>query len=163
MSIESSIHSIYQLYRRRSSSASFHACSLILQTSYSPPSMFEISWVDPTSETVGQRKSRKEGRPLTSAHEGAPQQYQASSIQSSRSTKSLSGQAKPSLLKASPGNTAPALIRIGSHFNPSNSLAEQSAGGYERIFPFTASSGPLILEDTARIPLSDTYTGAFCN
>jgi hypothetical protein len=117
--------------------------------------MFEISWVDPTSETVGQRKNRKNERPSASSHK----QHRTPSIRSSRSTNKFSGQAKPSLPNASPGNKTPPLARTGSNSNRSKARTEQSVRELEQIFPFTASSCSLIHEDTTRIPINNMYTG----
>jgi hypothetical protein len=53
--------------------------------------MFDVDWVDPTRETVGQRKSRKDQQSNGFSR--------SSSIRSSRSSDSISNQQKPSLLR----------------------------------------------------------------
>jgi hypothetical protein len=87
--------------------------------------MFDVDWVDPSRETVGQRKSRKEQQ--------ANGLSRGSSIRSSRSSDSTSNQPRPSLLGLFSSNKKPttrssstsklALIGSESNFKPSKRMS----------------------------------------
>jgi hypothetical protein len=69
--------------------------------------MFDVSWTDPSRETVGQRKSRKDQETNGLSRE--------SSIRSSRSSDSTPPQTRPSLFNILNGSKKETLHRSGSH------------------------------------------------
>jgi hypothetical protein len=100
--------------------------------------MFDVSWTDPTRETVGQRKTRK-----NLEAKGLPRQ---SSIHSTRSSEALSVQTKTSLLNVF-GGKKQTLSQTRSHSKPTSSCAEDdievSIGTSSYIAPSEGSAHEL--------------------
>ena len=118
--------------------------------------MFDISWTDPTRETVGQRKNRKEQQ--------ANGISRGTSIRSSRSSKSSQSQAKPALLSLFGGSKKGGLRRSGSHSKLSVLRNEQGTKASRRISSYTVASGTSKSEPpgpaiTTRIPVNGFFAG----
>ncbi|TVY49783.1 hypothetical protein LCER1_G008132 [Lachnellula cervina] len=118
--------------------------------------MFDISWTDPTRETVGQRKNRKEQQ--------ANGLSRGTSIRSSRSSESAQSQAKPALFSLFGGSKKGGLRRSGSHSKVSALRTEPSTKASRRISSYTVGSetsrselpGPVT---TTRIPVNGFFAG----
>jgi len=122
--------------------------------------MFDVSWTDPTRETVGQRKSRKD--------QHANSLRQTPSIRSSRSTNSSQVVAKSSLLNLFTGGKKGDLTRTGSQpklsaLRPESSKSKAS----RRVSSYTVASDssshdvsiPTTATTTTRIPVNSLFTG----
>ncbi|KAH8784454.1 hypothetical protein BGZ57DRAFT_818917 [Hyaloscypha finlandica] len=110
--------------------------------------MFDVSWVDPTRETVGQRKNRKEHSISTRSVS------RRSSIHSSGSgsTESPSTKTKTSLLNLFGSVKTPSLSRTGSHPKISSLRAQDASKAPRRISSYTVTS------DTSTQEFSDPTT-----
>jgi hypothetical protein len=120
--------------------------------------MFDVSWTDPTRETVGQRKSRKD--------QHANSLRQTPSIRSSRSTDSSQAVAKPSLLNLFTGGKKGDLIRTGSQpklsaLRPesSKSKASRRASSYTVSSDHSSHEVSIPTTTTTRIPANNLFTG----
>jgi hypothetical protein len=120
--------------------------------------MFDVSWGDPKSETVGQRKNRKE------QSASARSNSRRSSIHSSGSgsTQSPSTTTKPSLLNLFSGVKTPPLSRAGSHPKLSSLGVQDATNPSRRISNYTVTSDTSALEfsdptTTARFPASGFF------
>ncbi|TVY32649.1 hypothetical protein LSUB1_G007787 [Lachnellula subtilissima] len=118
--------------------------------------MFDISWTDPTRETVGQRKNRKE--------QEANGLSRGTSIRSSQSSESAQSQAKPALFSLFGGSRKGGLRRSGSHSKLSALRTEQSIKASRRISSYTVASETSRSElpgqaITTRIPVNGFFAG----
>lgn len=118
------------------------------RTSSGSAAMFDVSWVDPTRETVGQRKNRKEHSISTRSVS------RRSSIHSSGSgsTESPSTKTKTSLLNLFGSVKTPSLSRTGSHPKISSLRAQDASRASRRISSYTVTS------DTSAQEFSDSTT-----
>jgi hypothetical protein len=117
--------------------------------------MFDISWTDPTRETVGQRKTRKEQQ--------ANGLSRAPSTRSSKSSGSSQTQAKPALFSLF-GGSKKILGRAGSHSKLSALRNEQALKASRRISSYTVASDssahePPVPTTTTRIPVNGFFAG----
>jgi hypothetical protein len=118
--------------------------------------MFDVSWVDPTRETVGQRKTRKEHPTSVSRR---------TSIHSSKSLETSPNKAKPSLLNLFGGVKTPPLKRTGSHPKLSALRVQDETKSPRRISSYTVASDTSTQEfsgttETAtRFPGNGFFTG----
>lgn len=97
--------------------------------------MFDVSWTDPTRETVGQRKHRKESK---DHHTNEAQQVRYE--KGSESNGSFS-QNRPSLLNLFGGTSKTNIVRSGSHSKLSTLRNdEKQARASRRISSYTISS-----------------------
>jgi len=117
--------------------------------------MFDVSWVDPTRETVGQRKYRKERSTSVSRR---------SSIHSSKSTDTAPCKAKPSLLNLFGGVKTPSLTRTGSHPKLSALRVQDETKASRRISSYTVASKNSTQEfsgttTAAHFPTNGFFTG----
>ena len=103
--------------------------------------MFDIHFADPTRETVGQRKSRKESK--------ASSLSRGSSLRSSKSSESASGP-KPSLLNifGSGHSKKSALTRNGSQSKLSVLRTGEASKSSRRISSYTVASHSSAPEST---------------
>jgi len=127
-----------------------------LQIAPSTLTMFDISWTDPTRETVGQRNNRKEQQ--------ANGVSRGTSIRSSQSSESSQTQAKPALFSLFGGGKKGGLRRSGSHSKLSALRHEQSNKASRRISSYTVTSetstyGPPEPVTTTRIPVNGFFAG----
>jgi hypothetical protein len=130
------------------------------RTSSNSVTMFDVSWVDPKRETVGQRKNRKEQSSIVSRR---------SSIHSSRSgsTESPSTKSKPSLLNLFGSVKTPSLDRTGSHPKLSGLRAQDATKASRRTSSYTVTSDTSSQEisgpstTTTRFPASGFFNGPF--
>lgn len=135
----------------------FHSADLTSSGSFK---MFDVSWVDPTSETVGQRKNRKES---------CARSISRSSIHSSRSTSTdaPSTKNKPSLLNLFGSVKSPSLSRAGSHPKPSSLRSQDATKASRRISSYTVTSDTSTQEfpdpatTTTRFPANGFFNGAY--
>lgn len=136
------------------------------RTSSSPATMFDVSWVDTTRETVGQRKSRKE---QSSKGQSSRSMSRRSSIQSSTSGSTESPsiiKTRPSLLNLFGSVKTPPLTQNGPNPKTSGLRTEEVAKASRRISSYTVTSdtssqglsGP---STTTRFPASRLFTGSF--
>jgi hypothetical protein len=122
--------------------------------------MFDVSWVDPKRETVGQRKNRKEQSSIVSRR---------SSIHSSGSgsTESPSTKSKPSLLNLFGSVKTPSPDRTGPHSKLSGLRAQDATKASRRISSYTVTSDTSSQEisgpstTTTRFPASGFFNGPF--
>ena len=136
----------------------FHSADL---TSSGSVKMFDVSWVDPTRETVGQRKNRKE--------QSGTRSISRSSIHSSGSTStdSPSTKSKPSLLNLFGSVKTPTLNRIGSQPKLSSLRAQDATKASRRISSYTASSDTSTQEfsdptsNSTRFPVNGFFNGPY--
>ena len=116
--------------------------------------MFDVSWTDPTRETVGQRKNRKD--------------YQAnglsrvSSIRSSNSNETSQSQIRPSLLnlfRSGSASSKQTIPRSGTQPKLSGLRAEESVKASRRVSNYTVASNSPRLESppTSRTPSHDFF------
>jgi hypothetical protein len=96
--------------------------------------MFDIHFADPTRETVGQRKSRKENK--------ASGLSRGSSLRSSKSSDSAVGHVKPNLLNlfGSSHTKKGDLTRDGSHSKLSVLRTGEASKSSRRISSYTVAS-----------------------
>jgi hypothetical protein len=120
--------------------------------------MFDVSWTDPTRETVAQRKSRKD--------QHANSLRQTPSIRSSRSTDSSQAVAKPSLLNLFTGSKKGDLTRTGSQpklsaLRPesSKSKASRRVSSYTVASEHSSHDVSIPTTTTTRIPVNSLFTG----
>jgi hypothetical protein len=136
----------------------FHSADL---TSSGSVKMFDVSWVDPTRETVGQRKNRKE--------QSGTRSISRSSIHSSGSTStdSPSTKSKPSLLNLFGSVKTPTLNRTGSQPKLSSLRAQDATKASRRISSYTASSDTSTQEfsdptsNSTRFPVNGFFNGPY--
>ncbi|PMD34380.1 hypothetical protein L207DRAFT_437301 [Hyaloscypha variabilis F] len=123
--------------------------------------MFDVSWVDPTRETVGQRKNRKE--------QSGTRSISRSSIHSSGSTStdSPSTKSKPSLLNLFGSVKTPTLNRTGSQPKLSSLRAQDAIKASRRISSYTVSSDTSTQEfsdptsNSTRFPVNGFFNGPY--
>ena len=151
---------------------SLHSCSAPIsfhsvdRTSSSPATMFDVSWVDTTRETVGQRKNRKE---QSSKSQSSRSISRRSSIHSSTSGSTASPsttKARPSLLNLFGSVKTPPLPQIGPNPKTSSLRAEEVAKASRRISSYTVTSdtssqGLSGTTTSTRFPASGFFTGSF--
>jgi hypothetical protein len=102
--------------------------------------MFDVSWTDPTRETVGERKTRKDQK--------ANGLSRGSSMRSSRSSESSNPLGRPSLLNRFNGNKKD-LTRTGSQPKLSAVRAEQANTSARRMATCTVRSESSVLESSS--------------
>lgn len=158
----SSHHSLFlagTTLRSYSAPVGFHFAD---RTSSGSVAMFDVSWVDPTRETVGQRKNRKE-------HSiSARNVSRRSSIHSSGSgsTESPSTKTKPSLLNIFGSVKTPSLSRTGSHPKSSSLRVQDASKASRRISSYTVTSDTSTQEfsdptSTPRFPANGFFNGPY--
>lgn len=118
--------------------------------------MFDVSWTDPTRETVGQRKSRKEQKENGISRD--------SSVRSSQSNESMQlPQIRPSLLNvfASDGIKSKSIKRAGSHSRLSTLPTEDTSKSSRRVSSYTVASDSSGRDFTpaTQIPANNFFTG----
>lgn len=118
--------------------------------------MFDVSWTDPTRETVGERKNRKESR-----HNQGNDLEKISSSRGSNSN-GYHSQNRPSLLtlfgvNGSISNNKKGLKRSGSHSRLSTSRSEEKVSkASRRISSYTVDSASSEPELLSRISVPPT-------
>jgi len=119
--------------------------------------MFDVSWVDPARQTVGQRKTRKVHSTTASRR---------SSFHSSNSTESPPNKTKPSFLNLFGGAKSSSLTRTGSHPKLSALRVQDDTKETRRLSSFTAASETSTQEFTGaaaatrRFPANGFFTGS---
>jgi len=137
----------------------FHSADLTSSGSFE---MFDVSWVDPTRETVGQRKNRKE-------NSSTARSISRSSIHSSgsASTDSPSTKSKPSILNLFGSVKSPTLSRAGSHPKLSGLRTQDATKASRRISSYTVTSDTSTHEfpdpatTSTRFPANGFFNGPY--
>lgn len=125
--------------------------------------MFDVSWTDPTRETVGQRKTRKE-QVANGTSGKSPALSRVSSFRSSNSSGSTFGHHKSSLLNVFGTSRKEAASRFG-HQTEAQTTQTSAAGEPQsrRLSSFTASSDSSGQETPGtiiRIPSTGFFAGS---
>ncbi len=126
--------------------------------------MFDVSWTDPTRETVGQRKTRKEQEVANGTSRKSPALSRRSSVRSSNSSGSTFGHHKPSLLNFFSGSRKETVSRFG--YQAESQTAQASDAGEpqsRRLSSFISSSefsGQDLPGTTTRIPSTGFFAGS---
>ena len=94
--------------------------------------MFDVSWTDPSRETVGQRKNRKDQESNGISR--------ASSVRSSRSSDSTPAPIRPSLFNLFNGSKKESLHRSGSQSKLSSFRGDHPSKPARRLSSYTVSS-----------------------
>ncbi|KAL2074556.1 hypothetical protein VTL71DRAFT_8334 [Oculimacula yallundae] len=117
--------------------------------------MFDVSWTDPTRETVGARKNRKQQEAVNGTSRKTPGLSRVSSVRSSNSSGSTFGQKKPSLLSMFGSSRKDAPSRAAYRTKTPAPAIEETPEDSQRLSTCTAgsdSSGHALSGTTTRIP-----------
>ena len=102
--------------------------------------MFDVSWTDPTRETVGQRKARKEQQSTDRLSRKSSTVSKKSSLRSSNSSGPVFVQHKPSFLGVFGSGRKESASRTGYYAKDSIQTPPAKAPRFRRLSSFTAIS-----------------------
>jgi hypothetical protein len=128
--------------------------------------MFDVSWTDPSQESVGQRKTRKDqhsngisrGSSVRSTGSSESRASKASKV--SRGSDSTPIQSRPSLFSLFAGNKKGALTRNGSQSRPSILANDKIVKASRRISSYNAPSEPTSPQATTMTRIATNEEGS---
>lgn len=124
--------------------------------------MFDVSWTDPSRETVGQRKNRREQQTNGLSRGSSVRSSGSSASRASKGSDSAPSHSRPSLFGFLGGKKS-ALARSGSQSKPSALSNDKSVKESRRISSYNVmseSSSPQTAKTTARIQTNDFFAGS---